>query len=464
MISKNWKFGLRMFPTVGKTLVPERLELASRVGNPAFSTAMSTQLKARAEAVMPGGVNSPVRAFKSVGGNPIFARRAGGAVLETTDDQILIDFCMSFGPSILGHAHPEISEAVARAVRDGATFAVTTLAEIEMAEAIRAAVPSMERVRMVSSGTEAVMSAIRLARGFTGRNKILKFTGCYHGHTDSMLVQAGSGVAGLATTSSAGVPSSIAADTLVARYNSQENVLAIFRQHAADIAAIIVEPVAANVGLMLPDPGFLQFLREITKSANALLIFDEVISGFRLCYGGYQNICKITPDLTTLGKIIGGGLPVGAIGGRADIMEKLAPLGDVYQAGTLSGNPVSMAAGLAQLRVLKRLDPYAKMEERTIALVQLIKQAAAESKIPLQVPHIGSIFSLFFTDKPVRDFSDVMGTKKELYVKLFHALLKRGVYLPPSPFEVCFLSAAHDEGILRRAGMAWFEAVRELKS
>lgn len=411
---------------------------------------------------MPGGVNSPVRAFKSVGGNPIFAKRASGALIETTDGKTMIDFCLSFGPMILGHAHPEISDAIARQARDGTSYAVTTLAEIEMAEAIRAAIPSMERVRMVSSGTEAVMSAIRLARGFTGRNKILKFTGCYHGHADSMLVQAGSGVAGLAAASSAGVPASVAADTLVARYNSPDEVRAVVAAHGKDLAAIIVEPVAANVGLMRPDQGFLQLLRDLTKQAGALLIFDEVISGFRFCYGGYQNLCGITPDLTTLGKIIGGGLPVGALGGRAEIMNRLAPIGDVYQAGTLSGNPVSMAAGNALLKALKRMNPYAMLEERTLALVQLIERTAEDRKVAIQIPVLGSVFSVFFADRPVRNFDDVMSTKRELYVALFHSLMKRGVYLPPSPFEVCFLSTAHDEAIIRRAGIAWCEAIREL--
>ena len=411
---------------------------------------------------MPGGVNSPVRAFKSVGGHPIFASRASGALLETTDGKTLIDFCMSFGPSILGHAFHEISDAVSRAVRDGATFAVTTQAEIELAETIKAAIPSMERIRLVSSGTEACMTAVRLVRGFTGRNKMLKFSGCYHGHADSMLVKAGSGVAGLSAASSAGVPEAVAADTLVARYNSQEDVLAIVKDHARDLAAIIVEPVAANVGLMLPDHGFLQFLRDVTTASKSLLIFDEVISGFRFCHGGYQGLCKVTPDLTCLGKIIGGGLPVGAIGGRANIMEKLAPLGDVYQAGTLSGNPVTVAAGLAQLRALKRLNPYRQMAERTAALTQLIAQSAREHNLALQVPQFGSVFSIFFTDQPVRNFDDVLATKKDSYVALFHALLKRGVYLPPSPFEVCFLSAAHDEAILRSAGLAWCEAIKEV--
>lgn len=411
---------------------------------------------------MPGGVNSPVRAFKSVGGNPIFARRGSGALLETTDGRILIDFCQAFGPMLLGHAHPEVTEAIARAARDGTSYAVTTQAEIEMAETICAAIPSIERVRLVSTGTEACMTALRVARGFTGRHKVLKFTGCYHGHADSMLVKAGSGVAGLAAASSAGVPPGVAADTLVANYNSREDVTAVLRKHGSALAAIFVEPVAANVGLMMPDEGFLAFLREASQSVGALLVFDEVINGFRFCYGGYQNICGVKPDLTCLGKIIGGGMPVGAVGGRADIMDRLAPVGDVYQAGTLSGNPVSVAAGLAALRCIKRLNPYRQLEERTKALVQLITQTAVQHSIPLQVPNFGSMFSLFFTDKPVRNFDDVMATRKDAYVALFHALFKRGVYLPPSPFEVSFLSVAHDEGILRRAGMSWCEALQEL--
>lgn len=411
---------------------------------------------------MPGGVNSPVRAFRSVGGNPVYARRAAGAVLETTDGRMLIDFCMSFGPSILGHAYHEISEAVARAARDGATFAVTTQDEIEMAETLCAAIPSMQRVRLVSSGTEAVMSALRIARGFTGRDKILKFTGCYHGHADAMLVQAGSGVAGLAAASSAGVPAAAAADTLVARYNNREDVVGVFKKYSDQIAAVIVEPVAANVGLMQPAPGFLEFLREVTTGAGALLIFDEVITGFRLCYGGYQSICNVAPDLTTLGKVIGGGLPIGAVGGRADVMEKLAPLGNVYQAGTLSGNPVSVAAGLAQLRALNRTNPYSKMEERTKRLTAAIAAALHAQKIPAQVPQLGSIFSIFFTDSPIRDFDDVLKTKKAIYVALFRHLLDRGVYLPPSPFEVCFLSAAHDDEIIARAIKIWTDCIKEL--
>ena len=411
---------------------------------------------------MPGGVNSPVRAFRSVGGQPIYARRGRGPILETTDGRSLIDFCMSFGPLILGHAPAEITEAITRAAHEGTSYAVTTEPEIQMAEMIRDAIPSMERVRLVSSGTEACMSAIRLARGYTKRDKILKFTGCYHGHADSMLVKAGSGVADLTTASSAGVPAACVADTLVAPFNDKEAVRAIVREHSAQLAAIIVEPVAANVGLMLPDHDFLHFLRETTSSVGALLLFDEVISGFRLCYGGYQNLCGITPDLTTLGKIIGGGLPVGALGGRVDIMERLAPLGDVYQAGTLSGNPVSVAAGLAMLHALKTRNPYRQLEERTRSLVTLIGQCFRENNIAVQLPTIGSIFSVFFAGHSIRTFDDVMATNHPLYVKLFHALLRHGVYVPPSPFEVSFLSTAHDDNTLRRAGLAWCESIREI--
>ena len=402
---------------------------------------------------MPGGVNSPVRAFKSVGGDPIFVKRAQGARLETVDGRSLIDFCMSFGPSILGHADPDVTQAIAEAAARGTSYAVTTEAEIEMAELLKAAVPSIERVRLVSSGTEACMTAVRVARGFTGRDKILKFSGCYHGHADGMLVKAGSGVAGIASASSAGVPASFAEHTLVARYNNEDDVTALVKQYGRDLAAIIVEPVAANVGLILPRAGFLEFLQKQASACGALLIFDEVISGFRLTFGGYQNLCGVRPDLTCLGKIIGGGMPVGAVGGRADVMEKLAPLGDVYQAGTLSGNPVSVAAGLAALRKLKRLNPYASIEARTKKLVQRLEKPG------VKVPTLGSVFSLFFTDEAPGSFEDVLKTDKDQYVKLFHAMLERGVYLPPSPFEVSFLSVAHDDATLDIAAQAFKESM-----
>ena len=423
-----------------------------------------TELKRRAENAMPGGVNSPVRAFRSVGGNPIYAKRAAGAELETTDGRRLIDYCLSFGPLILGHAHPSVVGAVQEAVTLGTSYAVTTEAEIEMAELIREAIPSMERVRLVSSGTEACMTAIRLARGFTGREKVLKFSGCYHGHADCMLVKAGSGVAGIASASSAGVPQGCAANTLVARYNHLEDVDAVLAAHGADLAAIVVEPVAANVGLILPDADFLTGLRERATRAGALLIFDEVINGFRFTFGGYQNLCGVNPDLTCLGKIIGGGLPVGAIGGRADIMERLAPLGDVYQAGTLSGNPVSVAGGLATLRYLKENPPYAALRQKTETLVAALKIGASRRGIPVTIPTLGSVFSVFFGDLAVRDFDDVLRTDKDRYVRAFHVLLDRGVYMPPSAFEVSFLSIAHTDEHLERTIAAWNAAFEDLAS
>lgn len=413
---------------------------------------------------MPGGVNSPVRAFRSVGGAPIFAKRSHGAILETVDGRELIDFCMSFGPLILGHAHPEVVDAIARAATSGTSYAVTTEAEIEMAELLKRAIPSIERVRLVSSGTEACMTAARVARGFTGRSRILKFSGCYHGHADCLLVKAGSGVAGVASASSAGVPEECAGNTLVARYNHPEDVERLAREHGDQLAAILVEPVGANVGLMPPDPGFLDFLRATCDRIGALLVFDEVITGFRMTFGGYQSLCGVTPDLTCLGKIIGGGLPVGAVGGRADVMERLAPLGDVYQAGTLSGNPVSVAAGLANLRVLERDQPYAALEAATTAFVAHLRRAAADAGRVVQIPTMGSIFSVFFTDRPIHDFDDVLATKKDEYISMFRRLLDDGVYLPPSPFEVSFLSIAHTPALLDRAAAAWSRAFRPLRA
>ncbi len=428
-----------------------------------LSHAMHSNLKERAENAMPGGVNSPVRAFRSVGGEPIYAQSARGAELHTTDGRTLIDYCMSFGPMILGHAHPAVVEAVQQAVARGTSYAVTTEAEIEMAELIREAIPSMERVRLVSSGTEACMTAIRLSRGFTGREKVLKFSGCYHGHADCMLVKAGSGVAGIASASSAGVPAGCAANTLVARYNHLEDVDAVIAEHGRDLAAIVVEPVAANVGLILPDPGFLEGLRSRADAVGALLMFDEVINGFRFTFGGYQNVCGVKPDITCLGKIIGGGMPVGAIGGRTDVMEHLAPLGDVYQAGTLSGNPVSVAAGLATLRWLKNHPPYPALERDTAGLVSAIRHAAARHGIPVTIPVLGSIFSVFFGAVAVRDFDDVMRTEKDRYVRVFHELMKHGVYMPPSPFEVSFLSVAHTPEHLQRTIAAWEHAMEALR-
>lgn len=422
----------------------------------------NSTLQKRAEQAMPGGVNSPVRAFRSVGGHPIYAKQARGAELETTDGRKLIDYCMSFGPLILGHAHSSVIEAVQQAVTLGTSYAVTTEAEIEMAELIREAIPSMERVRLVSSGTEACMTAIRLVRGFTGREKVLKFSGCYHGHADCMLVKAGSGVAGIASASSAGVPVGCAANTLVARYNHLEDVDAVLNEHGKDLAAIVVEPVAANVGLILPDPDFLDGLRERATRVGALLIFDEVINGFRFTFGGYQNLCGIKPDITCLGKIIGGGMPIGAVGGRADIMERLAPLGDVYQAGTLSGNPVSVAGGLATLRWLRDHPPYAALERKTASLVAALNISSTRRGVKVTIPTFGSVFSVFFGQHVVRDFDDVMRTDKDRYVQAFHSLMASGIYMPPSPFEVSFLSVAHTDQHLEKTVAAWDAAFEEI--
>ncbi|NKB24973.1 MAG: glutamate-1-semialdehyde 2,1-aminomutase [Kiritimatiellae bacterium] len=410
-----------------------------------------TELKQRAEKVIPAGVNSPVRAFRSVGGNPIFAKRGQGPYIETTTGHQLIDYCLSFGPLILGHAHPDVVHAISEAAQYGTSYAVTTEAEIELAELITRAIPSIQQVRVVNSGTEACMTALRLARGFTRRNKILKFSGCYHGHSDGLLVRAGSGVAGIATASSSGVTESTAQDTLVAPYNDIDRVSRLVNQHKDDLAAIIVEPIAANMGLVPPNPGFLQYLRNLTKQCGALLIFDEVITGFRLNWGGYQNVCDIMPDLTCLGKIIGGGMPIGAIGGRSDIMECIAPLGPVYQAGTLSGNPISVAAGLSTLKVLQDQKPYSHLEKTTVYFVEAIRSAASELNVKIQIPQLGSMFSFFFANTPLHSFEDVEKTKKENFITLFSGLLKEGIYLPPSPFETCFMSTAHDDHILQKS-------------
>ena len=412
--------------------------------------------KRRANAVIPGGVNSPVRAFKSVGGEPLYAASASGAVLTTVDGRELIDFCLSFGPLMLGHAHPDVVEAVRAAALRGTSYAVTTEAEIEMAELIAGAVEGIEKVRLVNSGTEAVMTAVRLARGVTGRRKVLKFSGCYHGHLDGMLVSAGSGVAGIAAASSAGVTAAAAAETVVAPYNDRDAVSALVAEHGDDLALIAVEPIAANMGLVPPDEGFLAFLRAEADRCGAMLLFDEVITGFRTCFGGYQNLCGVRPDLTCLGKIIGGGLPIGAVGGPAATMDRLAPEGDVYQAGTLSGNPVSVAAGLATLRRLRDDDPYAALEAATRRFAMDLRAMAAGKGIDLQVPHTASLFSLFFNPEPPRDFAGVQASDPAPFRALFHGLLQQGVYLAPSPFECGFLSTAHTPEILDRV-LAAFE-------
>src|SRR3989338_1748877 len=397
----------------------------------------------RACRVLVGGVNSPVRAFKSVGGSPVFMRGGAGAYLKDVDGRRYIDYCLSWGPLILGHARREIMAAAERALRRGSTFGAATEAEMLLAERLKSALPSMELVRLTSSGTEAVMSAMRVARAFTRRKLVVKFSGCYHGHVDSLLVQAGSGATTLGIADSAGVPAAWANTTITLPYNDSEAVRRAFQKWGSRIAAVIVEPVAGNMGVVLPQNGFLRFLRKITTRHKALLIFDEVITGFRLCYGGAQTLFKIKPDLSCLGKIIGGGLPLAAYGGRRQIMEMIAPLGQVYQAGTLSGNPVAVAAGLECLRLLKEENPYPQLARSTEELLQGISFQAERAATPLRIHSLGSMFTLFFCAAPISDYQSAKRADTKAYAKFFQALLKAGVYFPPAQFEAAFLSSAH---------------------
>ena len=404
----------------------------------------SEELFDRARARIPGGVNSPVRAFGSVSMTPRFITRAAGDRIWDADGKKYIDFVGSWGPMILGHAHPAVLEAVAKAAADGLSFGAATEREVEMAELICSLVPSMDMVRMVNSGTEAVMSAIRTARGFTGRDKIIKFAGCYHGHTDAMLVQAGSGLMTQGIPGSAGVPAGCTADTLTAAYNDLDSVRALFAANPGQIAAVIVEPVGANMGVVLPKEGFLPGLRTICDENGALLIFDEVITGFRLAIDGAQGYYGITPDLTTFGKIIGGGMPVGAYGGRRDIMEMVAPSGPVYQAGTLSGNPVAMAAGMCQLELLRdtpRL--YENLNAAGDSFFTALDGILTRANVPHCLNHIGSLGCVFFTGEKVTDYPSAQKSDTARYTEYFRAMLERGVYLAPSQFEAMFLSAAH---------------------
>jgi len=411
----------------------------------------SNELFQRARELMPGGVNSPVRAFRSVGGAPFFTQAATGARLVTADGVELIDFVCTWGPAIHGHNDPDIRAAVAAALDKGTSFGTPNPYEVEMAELIVELVPSVEKVRMCNSGTEATMSAIRLARGYTGRDKIIKFAGCYHGHVDSLLVKAGSGALTLGNPDSAGIPASFAAETLVLDYNDTAGLRQAFAKHGDEIAALIVEPYPANCGLILPDAGYLQLLRECCTTHGSVLIFDEVMTGFRVAPGGVQERVGITPDLTALGKIIGGGLPVGALGGKAEIMDYLAPLGPVYQAGTLSGNPLAMAAGIASLKKLTQTNPYPLFERLGAQIRTALLDAAAAKGLPLQVPQVGSMFALFFADSPVRNFGDATGSATGQFNPLFHYALEHGVYLPPSAYETCFLCTAHDGAAIERA-------------
>jgi glutamate-1-semialdehyde 2,1-aminomutase len=393
---------------------------------------------------IPGGVNSPVRAFRSVGGEPIFFKRASGSHVVASDGRQFIDYVGSWGPMILGHAHPKVIAAVQATAADGLSFGAPTEYETALARRVVQLVPSIEMVRFVSSGTEATMSAIRLARGFTGRDTIVKFEGCYHGHSDSLLIKAGSGALTLGVPTSPGVPQALAAHTVTLDYNDAAQVREVFSQIGDRVACIIVEPVAGNMNCVVPAPGFLETLREVCDSSGAILIFDEVMTGFRVALGGAQQLYGVRPDLTTLGKIIGGGMPVGAFGGRRDIMERLAPLGPVYQAGTLSGNPVAMVAGLTTLELIAAPGFHQKLKSTTDELLERLAAAAAAADIPLTTNHVCGMFGFFFTSEPKIDsFKTVMTSDVERFKKFFHAMLAAGIYLAPSAFEAGFLSAAH---------------------
>jgi len=406
---------------------------------------MSSQLFARARKVIPGGVNSPVRAFRSVGGDPVFISRASGAYLYDTDGNMYIDYVGSWGPMILGHAHPEVIKQVKAIIDGGLSFGAPTEIEIALAEKVCELMPNIEKVRMVNSGTEAAMSAIRLARGFTGRDKIIKFEGCYHGHADGLLVKAGSGALTLGVPTSPGVPADYARYTITLTYNDITQAQDVFRDIGNEIAAVIVEPVAGNMNCVPPVPGFLQGLRQLTEKHQALLIFDEVMTGFRVALGGAQSLFNVKPDITVLGKVIGGGMPVGAFGGRADIMDQIAPEGPVYQAGTLSGNPVAMCAGLATLNLISHPGFYEQLEGKTNALLQGLQDAAAKHNIPFTTNQSGGMFGLFFSDQEtINSFSQVMSCNQDRFRTFFHGMLQNGIYLAPSAFEAGFISAAHD--------------------
>ena len=397
----------------------------------------------RAQRIIPAGVNSPVRAFGSVGGVPPFFERASGAYLWDAEGKRYVDYVCSWGPMVAGHTHPAVVEAVQEAASRGLSFGAPTAAEVELAETLCRLVPSLELVRLVSSGTEATMTALRLARGFTGRSAIVKFEGCYHGHADALLVKAGSGALTFGHPSSAGVPAETVAHTLVLRYNDTAEARKLFEEKGGDVAAVIVEPVAGNMNLVLPEPGFLEALRELCTRHGAVLIFDEVMTGFRVALGGAQARYGIRPDLTTLGKVIGGGLPVGALGGRRDIMEKLAPLGPVYQAGTLSGNPVAVAAGLATLALVQAPRFQEKIEAVTAALVKGLADEARAAGVPFSAQSAGSMFGIYFRATAPRSFAEVMQCDRERFNRFFHTMLERGVYLAPSAYEAGFVSAAH---------------------
>ena len=415
-----------------------------------MSNPVSNDLFSKAKKSIPGGVNSPVRAFKAVGGNPLFIKKASGAYMTDVDDHQYVDLINSWGPMILGHGKSMIGEAVASAAKNSVSFGAPTQLEVEMAEIICEMVPSVEKVRMVNSGTEATMSAIRLARGYTGRDKIIKFEGCYHGHGDSFLIAAGSGALTMGVPNSPGVTEGVAKDTLIATFNDLDSIRELIEANPDNIAAIIIEPVAGNMGCVLPEEGFLAALKELCTQHGVLLVFDEVMTGFRLSAGGAQELFGVIPDLTTLGKIIGGGLPVGAYGGKKEIMDFIAPDGPVYQAGTLSGNPMAMAAGLAMLRYLNQHQEslYSQLATTTEKIAAGIKQQLTQLELPYTINQIGSMMSLFFASGPVTDFKSAASSNSELFREYFQEMLKHGIYLPPSQFESWFISAAISDDIV----------------
>ncbi|MFT5291355.1 MAG: glutamate-1-semialdehyde 2,1-aminomutase [Planctomycetota bacterium] len=418
------------------------------------STERSQALFADAQRLMPGGVSSPVRAWRGVGGTPVHIARGDGATVTDVDGNNYVDLVLSYGPLIVGHGHPAVKEALHAATESGTTFGAPTEAELDLARLVTERVPGLEMVRFVNSGTEATMSALRLARAVTGRDKMLKFEGCYHGHGDSFLVKAGSGALTLGAPDSPGVPADLAAMTLIAGYNDLDSVRALMTEHGSEIACVFVEPVAGNMGCIPPLPGFLEGLRSLCDEHGALLVFDEVMTGFRVARGCYVELTDVRPDLITMGKVIGGGLPIGAYGGSRELMENIAPAGPVYQAGTLSGNPLAVAAGCATLALLAQDDAYGKLEQSSARLEADLLSAAAAANVPLVVNRVGSMLCPYLSSKPVTNFTGAMASDRERWTGFFHGMLQRGVFLPPSPFETWFVSTAHDDAALDRVADA----------
>ncbi len=423
---------------------------------------MMGKLYKEAQKYIPGGVNSPVRAFKAVGGEPLFIERGKGSKIYDVDGSEYLDYVLSWGPLILGHTHPEVIKEVIGVLEKGTSFGAPTFRETELAKIMVKAVPGMEKIRLVNSGTEATMSAIRLARGYTGRDKIVKFEGCYHGHADYLLVKAGSGATTFGFPDSAGVPRDFTRNTILVPYNDITVIEKVIKENHGEIASVIIEPVAGNMGVVLPEDGFLQKLREITREYGIVLIFDEVISGFRISYGGAQQYFRVIPDLTCLGKIIGGGLPVGAYGGKKEIMDNLAPLGSVYQAGTLSGNPIAVAAGTCTLKILSQPGVYEKLQERTINLVESLRENARNLRVDIHINQIGSMFTLFFSSHKVYDYQSARRSDEKKFAQYFQGMLREGIYLPCSQFEANFLSLAHTEEDIEKTVRANYETLRTL--